>query len=336
MKTNQVKIIENISPKEFDKFAPHPMQSFAWGEAKKTTGVGVVRIGEFKDEKLFSVFQMTIHKIPKMNMYIGYIPRSNIPSKEVIDFIKGYARKERIIFVKWEAYVLAKNADAQMKSLGMKKSAHPLFTKWNQELDITQSEDELLAKCHEKTRYSIRLARKKGVEVREMSNQEGFEIFCKLYFDTCKRQKYHGHTRKYHEIIWENLGKDKTARIFIAFYNGEPKAAYELFFFHDRAYYTYGGTSNTDRNIPSAQLLMWTTILEAKKAGLTTYDMWGSLAPDFVGKHPWNGFTYFKKGFGTRFVEMSSSFDQVFSSTIYSIYGMAFRLRKILFRTGVF
>ncbi len=334
--STQVKIIESTTPEIFDVHATHPMQSYAWGEAKKSTGVRVVRIGEYEGEKLVAVFQMTVHKVPKLPYYIGYIPRSGVPSQSVVDFVRNYARSIHCVFVKWETYVPAIDADSALLSLGMKKSSHPLFTKWNQELDLQKTEQELLSQCHEKTRYSIRLAGRKGVTVKEMSTDEGFEIFCKLYFDTCKRQKYHGHTRAYHEIIWNNLGKQGVARIFIAFYNGEPKAAYELFFFHDRAYYTYGGTSNTDRNIPSAQLLMWTTILEAKKAGLTTYDMWGSLAPDFTGKHPWNGFTYFKRGFGTNFVEMSSSFDQVFNPTIYMIYGLAYALRKLIFRSGIF
>lgn len=336
MQNTTVKIIENIDQITFDAKATHPMQSFAWGEAKKTTGVEVVRIGEYENNTLTSVFQMTIHKVPKMPFYIGYIPRSGIPSKKMVDFVKEYSKDKHIIFVKWEPYVLGVEANGKMKSLGMRKSTHPLFTKWNQELDLTKTEEELLANAHEKTRYSIRLAGRKGVTVKEMSNEEGFQIFCKLYFDTCKRQKYHGHSQRYHEIIWEHLQKNNTARIFIAFYNGEPKAGYELFFFNGRAYYTYGGTSNTDRNIPSAQLLMWTTILAAKKAGLLVYDMWGSLAPDFTGKHPWNGFTYFKKGFGTKFVEMSDSFDQVFRPKIYLVYGLAFLLRKMLFRTGIF
>ena len=57
--------------------------------------------------------------------------------------------------------------------------------------------------------------------MKEMSSKEGFEIFQKLYFDTCKRQKYFGHTKEYHEVVWNSL-KDGIAHILIAFYEDSP------------------------------------------------------------------------------------------------------------------
>ena len=194
-------------------------------------------------------------------------------------------------------------------------SPHPLFPSWTQILDLTKSEDELLKSFHSKTRYNIRLAEKKGVVVKEMSNDKGFEIFSKLYFDTCKRQKYFGHTPKYHQIVWNSLKKD-ISHILIAFYNDTPLAAYELFYFKNILYYPYGGTSLEYRNLMASNLLMWEAIKLGKKSGAEKFDMWGSLSPGYDSSHSWSGFTRFKEGYGTKFTEFIGSYDQIISGLL--------------------
>ena len=161
-----------------------------------------------------------------------------------------------------------------------------------------------------------------------MSNDKGFEIFSKLYFDTCKRQKYFGHTIKYHKIIWDCLKKDIT-HILIAFYNDVPLAAYELFYFKNTLYYPYGGTSIEYRNLMASNLLMWEAIKLGKKLGAEKFDMWGSLGPNYDVTDPWSGFTRFKEGYGTKFTEFVGSYDLVVSPILYGIYNVVYSLREI-------
>lgn len=331
-----IKKIDKIRPADYDAKAGHPMQSYAWGEAKKKTGVRVARFGVYENGVLKHVYQMTVHKLPNIPRYVAYVPRSGLPDESVITYLHSWAKREKIIFIKWEPYVESKEGQHVMSALAhVRRSKHPLFTNWNQELDLTPSEEDLLKNCKEKTRYCIRLAERKGVEVKEMSSDEGFKIFCDLYFATCKRQGYRGHTRAYHKMIWETLAPLGIAKIFIAFYQGRPLAAYEVFLWHDRVYYPYGGTADTDRNVPAAQLLMWRITQEGKRLGKSVYDMWGSLAPDNDGKHPWNGFTYFKRGYGTRFVEMMPSYDHIIDPVLYPLYSTAHKIRKFLWRSGL-
>ncbi|MFN4212806.1 MAG: lipid II:glycine glycyltransferase FemX, partial [Microgenomates group bacterium] len=210
------------------------------------------------------------------------------------------------------------------------KSPHPLFPQWTQILDINKSQEELLKNMHPKTRYNIRLAQKKGVTVMEMSDERGFEIFSKLYFETCKRQKYFGHNLKYHQIVWDNL-KEKIAHILIAFYKNQPLAAYQIWIFKDTAYYVYGGSSQQHKNLMASNLLMWEVIKFAQKKGVKEFDMWGSLPPDYSLNHPWAGFTRFKQGYGGKFVEMVGSFDLVVNKELFRFYNLAYRLRNAYF-----
>jgi lipid II:glycine glycyltransferase (peptidoglycan interpeptide bridge formation enzyme) len=320
-----------ILPEPFDRniynqAAYHPMQSFEWGDARIETGISIVRIGEFENDVLHNVFQMSIHQIPYTSFKIGYIPRSVWPSQKLLEFVKDYGKTHNLIFVKFEPYV-EKETKIEMHH-HLKNSPHPLFPEWTQILDLTPSEEDLLKNCKSKTRYNIRLAERKGVTVREESNEKGFNTFIKLYFDTTKRQQYYGHSETYHRIIWNHL-KHSMAHILIAYYQDVPLSAYELFHFHDRLYYPYGGSSEKHRDLMASNLLMWEAIRLGKKMNVTSFDMWGSLPADYDPADPWSGFTRFKEGYGTHFVQYKGSYDLVISDSLYQIYNTSHHLRNM-------
>lgn len=315
----------NIVYNHFDKnlwneTAIHPLQSWQWGEARKKMGIEILRMGEYTNKQITNVFQLTLHHIPYTPFKIGYLPRSKFPSKDVLEFLYYYGKKNNLIFIKIEPSVFNKVTMKQFNNLI--PSPHPLFPSWSQIIDLTRPEDELLKNMRHKTRYNVRLAQKKGVTVKEMSNISGFEIFAKLYFETCKRQKYFGHDYNYHKIVWENLKKE-IAHILVALYKNTPLAAYELFHFKDTVYYPYGGTSLEYRNFMASNLLMWESILLGKKLGAKKFDMWGSLQPSYNQDNPWAGFTRFKEGYGGKFIELIGSYDLVTNDYLYKLYTLA-------------
>lgn len=274
-------------------------------------------------------FLFTVHKISYTNLKIGYLPRSKMPSKQFLEKLYKYGKENNLIFIKIEPYsprVIPSEA-RNLTKRNLIKSPHPLFPKWTQILDLTKSEEELLKSFHNKTRYNIKLAEKKGVEVKEKSNSQGFEIFAKLYFQTCKRQKYFGHDYKYHKTVWDNM-KNKISHILIAYYNKTPLAAYQLWYLDGIIYYVYGGTADQYRNLMASNLLMWESIKLGKKLGAKKFDMWGSLPPDYRPTHPWSGFTRFKSGYGTEFKEFSGSYDMVIKPFAYKIYNLIYLLRE--------
>lgn len=280
---------------------------------------------------------MTIHPIPHTPFRIGYIPRSVFPTQDVIQWLYSYGKKNNILFIKIEPNELKEKLytsqperiieSLQKSRIRIVSSPHPLFPQWTQILNLTKSTEELLGLMKPKTRYNIRLAQKKGVVVREESNDKGYEIFEKLYFETCKRQKYFGHTRLYHRTHWKAL-KQSISHILIAYYKDIPLAAYQLFFFNNSMYYVYGGTSSQYRNLMAANLLMWESIRFAQKIGAKTFDMWGSLSPNYDMKNPWAGFTRFKEGYGTTFVQTIGSYDLVIRPFLFAIYTILNVLRQ--------
>jgi len=329
-----IKIIDQSFPIEkWEEKANHPLQSWFWGRARQEMGLEILRLAELKNKKITNLFQISFHRIPFLKKKIGYLPRSVFPSKEVLDFLYHYGKKNKIIFIKIEPYVnkfqiLNPKFQTKNKKYKIQKSPHPLFPDWTQILDISKSEEELLKNMHQKTRYNIKLAQKKGVVVKEDSSNNGFKIFSKLYFETCKRQGYFGHNLKYHQIVWKNL-KNKIAHILIAYYQDKPLAAYQIWIYKNIAYYTYGGSSEKYRNFMGANLLMWEAIKLAKNLGAEKFDMWGSLPPNYQKNHSWAGFTRFKQGYGGKFVEMIGSFDLVINPFFYKIYNLLYFIRHL-------
>jgi len=333
-----IKIIGNdFSIEKYNEKAFHPLQSWQWGEARKKMGIEMLRIGEFNNNQLESVFQVTFHEIPYTAYKLGYLPRSVFPSSKVLNYLEEYAKKNKVIFIKLEPYEKKENFKFQTRfarrvsNFKLIKSPHPLFPSWTQIIDLMKPEEELLKQMKSKTRYNIRLAQKKGVTVKEESTDEGFKKFIELYFDTCRRQKYFGHNREYHKTVWENL-KNDIGHILIAYYEGKPLAAYELFNFNHRFYYPYGGTALKQRNLMAANLIMWEAIRLGKKLGAKEFDMWGSLSPNYDENHPWAGFTRFKEGYGSKFAEFIGSYDLIIKPIHYSIYSQAYKLREILLK----
>jgi lipid II:glycine glycyltransferase (peptidoglycan interpeptide bridge formation enzyme) len=332
---------------EWNKYVLHPMQSWEWGEVRQAEGKSVIRFVESTSQRAhdkgpedlrpltfdsITVYQMTLHPIPHTGYSIGYIPKSSWPSEEFLQYIKKYAQSHKMLFVKFEPEGIAKDNSHLINS------PHPLFTPWTQVVDLTPSDEELLRHMHTKTRYNVRLAEKKGVVVKEMSDEAGYEIFEKLYFDTCKRQKYRGHTPAYHRNIWNklragavNAGSSKLeAHLMIAFFKDEPLAAFQVWHFKDTIYYTYGGSSESHRPLMAANLLMWEVMRLGKRLGATKLDMWGSLPPDFDESDPWAGFTRFKQGYGTQFVQSPGSYDLTTNTPLYHVYNLVQSIRTKL------
>lgn len=318
----------------WEKKANHPLQSWSFGEARRELGIEVLRLGEFKKDALINIFQISLH--PLIGDYkIGYLPRSLFPSSKMLNYLYQWGKKNKIVFIKIEPYEEQnRNLFFQISrdnNFILLKSPHPLFPEWTQMIDLQKSEDELFKNLHYKTRYNIRLAQKKNVVIKQMDNEQGFEIFIKLYFETCQRQKYHGHNYRYHSTIWKKFQK-KIAHILIAFYKNFPLASYQVWLYKNRLYYVYGGSSNQYRNLMASNLLMWETIRFGKFNKAKIFDLWGSLPPNYSLNHPWAGFTRFKQGYGGRFVQLIGSYDLIINPFLYNLYSFVYPFRKFFLK----
>ena len=305
----------------------HPLQSPLWGDFRTKTGVTVVRKNDL---------QLTIHSIPYTNFKIGYFPKGGDITQKMLNDLLEIGKDNNCIFIQIEPNVEKEKAK-KYSFKNLFPSAHPIFTKYNFVLDLTKSEEELLKNMNQKTRYNIRLAQKKGVEIVEDNSDKAFEEYLKLIHQTTQRQKFYAHGEKYHRLMWETLKKqnkdnDFSIHLFKAVYNNEILAAWVLFVLDNTLYYPYGASSTKYREVMASNLMMWEAIKFGKSLNLKNFDMWGALGPNPNVKDPWYGFRRFKEGYGARLVEYVGSFDFVINNNLYSVYKILDKIRWFILR----
>ncbi len=206
-------------------------------------------------------------------------------------------------------------------------------------LPLLKSEDEILSEMKSKWRYNIRLAAKKGVEVKSFSaNDSGFpaafEEFFKLFMQTSERDGVQFHQKNYYLDLLTSSAKNQNApavKLYLARHDSDILAGIITLFCKKEAVYLYGASGNVKRNFMPAYLLQWNAICDAKKFGCPVYDFYGC-PPEEDKKHPMHGLFLFKTGFGGKLIHRPGSFDVVLKKKWYTIYKSAERMRAWFYK----
>ena len=204
-------------------------------------------------------------------------------------------------------------------------------------VDISAPDEEtILSALHSKTRYNIRLARKKGVTVRQGDARDA-QIYHALMQTTAERDQFSIHPLGYYERFLQMFTADagSAGALFIAEFEGQPLAALIATAVGDQAIYLYGASSNEKRELMPTYLVQWEAIRWARERGCTNYDLWGvpdedaeTLEAQFESRHDglW-GVYRFKRGFNGRLVRYVGAWAHVLSPVRWWAYQQAVRRR---------
>lgn len=189
-------------------------------------------------------------------------------------------------------------------------------------LDLTQKESDLLQRMKPKTRYNIKLALRKGVEVRSMGI-EGLKIWYDLYHETALRNGLFINDYLYFETMFASKmeGEDNEVKVqlLVAYYDGIPLSAMFLVLSSYRATCLYGASSSQMRNVMSTYALQWKAIQIAKANNCFEYDMFG-IAPSPNPSHPMYGLYKFKQGFGGEIYHQLGCWDYPIKEDKYNYF----------------
>jgi peptidoglycan pentaglycine glycine transferase (the first glycine) len=303
----------------------HLLQTGEWGELKSMFEWNPVRIVNGDDG-----VQILFRKLP-LGFTIGYIPKAN-PDPSLWQEIDSVCKQNRAIFLKLEPD-LWNNQASEISHPALHTSSHNIQPPRTILVDLTGTEDEILARMKQKTRYNIRLAEKKGVTVRPWDDLSAFHD---MMLVTGERDGFGVHSQKYYRRAYELLYPKGMCELLLAEYEGKPLAALFVACHGNRAYYLYGASTDKERNRMPTYLLQWEAMKWARARGCEEYDLWGVpdeeegiLEANFEARHDglW-GVYRFKRGFGGQLKRSAQAMDRVFNPLLYQVYLRTLRNRE--------
>lgn len=303
-------------------------QSWSWGQCKAQVGTTVLRLAVVDGEEIIGVVQ-ALHEPWRFGqstftVFCGPVVDVRLPVPQyqaalglLLRSLVTEAKTRGVMYFHLEPPIELCNESLFKQfqvehALRKTQAMQPVDT---QILDLHRDEAALLASMHEKTRYNIRLAEKRGVQV-HVATHEGvagaLEQFIVLNKQTAARDKFASHASAYYRRLHEHLGADML-RVYVATYEKQPIAANIVVHYGDTATYVHGASSNAHRNVMAPHLLQWRQILDAKLAWKSWYDFYGIQTPQRAraSKHgaTWAGITRFKHGFGGQTVSYLDAYE---------------------------
>jgi lipid II:glycine glycyltransferase (peptidoglycan interpeptide bridge formation enzyme) len=285
------------------------LQSWTWGELQSRFGWRVERLAFHEGRSGVCSLQRSATLYPGGAVY--YVPRGPVVVERerllALDELERRASGGRGLILRVEPNApVGDDWPAFFEGRGFVKGK-PVQPEATRLLRIDLDPESLKAAFKPKTRYNLNLAEKKGVTVRASRD---VATFARLAADTGKRQGIHLPGVAYYQSALELFGASDSVRLYLADHEGETLGGIMVFRFGKTAYYLFGGSSDSKRELMPNYLLHWQAILDFKALGCDTYDWWGipeEPAPD----HPWFGLYRFKTGFGGETVRYIGLYEQV-------------------------
>src|SRR3989344_552576 len=311
------------------------LQSWSWGEFQDKVGNSHHRLGIYEGNKLIGICLALVGR-RRLGSFV-YVPHGPVlesfdkgQAKMVLAHLKDFAAKVGADYLRIEPpWSPDEDKTELLSAAGFHKATAATAqggsgVTWL--LDLAFSEEELLMGMRKTTRYLVRKAQELGLEVSRTSDPQFMMEFNRLMGLTYQRQGFVPHSRHYLQTKFETLALQRIAEVSFAKYKGDLLAAAINFSYGDTVSYVHGASLRSD--VPASYLLQWENIKEAKKDGFRYFDFWG-IAPTEDPRHPWYGYSLFKKGFGGYPVSYVGVWDYPLKSKYWAVAGVE-HVRKFI------
>jgi peptidoglycan pentaglycine glycine transferase (the first glycine) len=330
---------------------PHFLQTWEWAQVKAKYGWVPMPFVWRDDRGNFVAAAMILRKqilsrglVARLS--ILYAPKGPLLDWDdaalrarVLNDLQSFAKKQSAIFLKIDPDVVlgrgvpnspednlepgGPRARSELTRRGWVYSSDQIQFQNTVLIDLSASEEEMLARMKPKTRYNIRLAEKKGIKLR-VGTPGDLPMLYKMYAETSVRDGFVIRDEDYYLRVWELFMKSSVpgqpaAAALIAEVDGDPVAGIFLFMFAGRGYYVYGMSRSVHREKMPTYLLQWQALKHAKIHACKTYDLWG--APEVFDESDsmW-GVYRFKEGLGGTVIRTLGAYDFAPRKLWYKLY----------------
>ena len=314
----------------------HLLQSYEWGECKRELGWQVERLALIDGAACQAAAQILWRSTPLGP--VAYLPRGPVLATpdpagrdRLLACLHQRLRQRRAIFLRIEPN---QSESLGLGEIGFVRAPGTVQADVTIHVDLRPDLECLLAAAKPKTRYNIRLAQRRGVQV-TIGTYGDLPAFYALLSETSRRDGFFIRPLSYYQRVFATLG-DKV-RLLLAYHDGELLAAAFITVFGSEAIYLYGASSSERRHLMPTYLIQWEAMKLAKGLGCVRYDFWGIPAEvdpttgrptvgsgnladlGETGNGLW-GVYRFKQGFGGRIVAYDGAWDYIYSPLRYRIW----------------
>lgn len=313
----------------------HFLQSDAWARVRASAGWSVLRLvveeADRPGQAPVAGIQVLLKSTPAGKF--AYAPRGPVcaPDHPAWPLLRDGLRRRlrRSVALRLEpGWPDGAHTRAVLAGAGLRE-APPVQPPSTVVLDLTATEERLLASMAQKCRYNVRLAERRGVEV-YVGGPEDLATFEQLLAATARRHGLSQRRAGYHAAVAAAFGP--AARLYGARVLGVVVAMILVVRFGGVATYLYGASSGEHADHMPNHALQWRAIVDARQAGCRRYDFWG--VPDALGRHVvaggraedvpegegglW-GVWRFKRGFGGSVERTVGAWDDVYAPVRYAL-----------------
>lgn len=337
---------KNVWDAQVNAQSGHPMQLWGWGETKAHHHWNVERVLLHDDasasttggstpggdagsdvgtgtaaSSVVGSAQILYRALPYPFRSLAYLARGpqGVAGRErdVLDAVALHVKSTRgSVALSAEPDVDADSPwTAALTASGWVRSENTILIPRTLILDLSQSDDELLAAMTKKTRQYIRKSGREELEYRRVEPSE-IPACLAVYKETAQRAGFGIHQDDYYVDIQRFLGEDSP--IFAAFKGAEVVAFLWLASSDATAFELYGGMNSTGSELRANFSLKWLAITAMKERGVKRYDFNGLLN---------DGVSQFKFGFASHENMLAGTWDKPLSP-LYPLYAKGLPLAR--------
>lgn len=281
------------------------VQSWSHGLFYKALGESFWVVGLYNDDTLVGgSLILSTHAKRGSFLFLPYGPicsyEEQEPLRALTEFLRLFAKEEGYDFIRISPFIdKTESKEVILRSVGYQSAPMHMLAENTWLLDVTPSEETLLANMNKNHRNLIHRCEREGVRVDIRQDRKALDEFNDLHDITVARHGFHRYSRSFITTQFEVMSQENQAAIFHAYLpDGTLDASAVIIFYGTMAAYYHGASCGADKKVPVSYLLQWRAIQEVKKRGMVWYNFWGVAPPNSSPSHPFAGITHFKKGFG--------------------------------------
>jgi lipid II:glycine glycyltransferase (peptidoglycan interpeptide bridge formation enzyme) len=308
------------------------LQSWNWGEFHGQMGKQIKRFLIFKAETLAGLFQ-TIREPATRGPYLSIAggPIIDWRNEELVRWLflalKEESKLQKAWFLRFRPQVIrTQNLEELVIKNGAVLSPMLLTADLTLQLDLSLSEEEILAQMRKNHRNLIRRSDREGVVTQVSSDPSKIEEFWRWQQYLAEKHGFVPYPKDYLYKQFSTFVKDNQAEIISSYKDNKLLASAFVIFYNNEAAYHYGVSTPENDQYHGSYAVQWRAIKEAKARGCHTYNFWG-IAPENDNQHRFAGVSMFKRGFGGQEIDYLPAHDLPVSK-LYLLTNIFEQVRK--------